>query len=80
MLTEGHRSSSRLRPSTRRIQVHMWGRPRSSATEKHSPCGTLNTWSKERDMKLKYRTVVFKVPSRLPRRDSVSHSGVEDLS
>ena len=29
-------------------------------------------------MKLKYRTVVLEVLSRLPRRDRVSHSGVED--
>ena len=34
----------------------------------------------KRDMKLKYRTVVLEVPSRLPRRDGVSHSEVEDLS
>ena len=34
----------------------------------------------KRDMKLKYRTVVLVVPSRLPRRDRVSHSGVEDIS
>ena len=34
----------------------------------------------ERDMKLKYRTVVLWVLSRLPRRDRVSHSGVEDFS
>ena len=31
-------------------------------------------------MKLKYRTVVHEVLSRLPRRDRVSHSGVEDFS
>ena len=29
-------------------------------------------------MKLKYRTVVLEVLSRLPRRDRVAHSGVED--
>ena len=34
----------------------------------------------KRDKKLKYRTVVLEVISRLPRRDRVSHSGVEDLS
>ena len=34
----------------------------------------------KRDMKLKYRTVVLEVLLRLPRRDRVSHSGVEDLS
>ena len=34
----------------------------------------------KRDMKLKYRTVVLEVLSRLPRRDRVSHSGVEDFS
>ena len=34
----------------------------------------------KRDKKLKYRTVVLEVLSRLPRRDRVSHSGVEDLS
>ena len=33
----------------------------------------------KRDMKLKYRTVVLEVLSLLPRRDRVSHSGVEDL-
>ena len=32
----------------------------------------------KRDMKLKYRTVVLEVLSRLPRRDRVPHSGVED--
>ena len=30
--------------------------------------------------KLEYRTVVLEVLSRLPRRDRVSYSGVEDLS
>ena len=34
----------------------------------------------KRDTKLKYRTVVLEVLSRLPRRDRVSHSGVEDIS
>ena len=34
----------------------------------------------KRDTKLKYRTVVLEVRSRLPRRDRVSRSGVEDLS
>ena len=38
------------------------------------------TRAAKRDMKLKYRTVVLEVPSRLPRRDRVSHSGVEDFS
>ena len=34
----------------------------------------------KRDMKLKYSTVVLEVLSRPPRRDRVSHSGVEDVS
>ena len=34
----------------------------------------------KRDTKLKYRTVVLKVLSRLPHRERISHSGVEDLS
>ena len=34
----------------------------------------------KRDMELKYRTVVLEVLPRQPRRDRVSHSGVEDLS
>ena len=50
--------------------------PRSSATERHSPCGTLDTWNKERREAQKCRTVVLEVLSR----DRVSHSGVEDLS
>ena len=37
---------------------------------------TLSTWN----MELKYRTVVLEVLPRQPRRDRVSHSGVEDLS
>ena len=46
---------------------------KDTAHVKHSAHGA------KRDTKLKYRTVVLEVLSRLPRCDRASHSGVEDL-
>ena len=53
---------------------------RAAVQEKDTAHVKRSAHEAKRDMKLKYRTVVLEVLSRLPRRDRVSRSGVEDLS
>ena len=53
---------------------------RAAVQEKDTAHVKRSAHGAKRDMELKYRTVVLEVLPRQPRRDRVSHCGVEDLS